>query len=363
MKNVTSLLMLITSVMTNAALAAETTAPNASRKSIADYWEEPRNAPERILGDTISIRPGSPHYSAALAETGAQGRVILLLDLSKDGQVKGARVHTSSRSDALDAAAIRKALTMSYQGRGAPPATASLKVDFRRDWADTLVAKSCGDFNVDVAWFRKAFPSNPETDMPAIAVLGNLVRLNYGSADRFIRTPILNAVPFAQCAVVPGCAASPEARLGEVFNRALQAHIDDPKSNEALCAFTRPTASQDEGLPRSLLQVDLDKPIWARTQYITPEMPAYPQQLVSAGVQGQVMVEATATKQGQISDIRVTNNQSEVAALADAAVAYARHLPLSQAARADAPETIVVVPIQLTSHTRQRGTEALGARR
>jgi hypothetical protein len=85
----------------------------------------------------------------------------LLLDLSKDGQVKGARVHTSSRSDALDASAIRKALTMSYQGRGAAPATVSLKVDFRRDRADTLSAKSCREFNVNIAWFDKR--SAPDT--------------------------------------------------------------------------------------------------------------------------------------------------------------------------------------------------------
>ena len=117
--------MLITAVMSHAALAAETTSPNPERKTFSDFWEEALNAPERIVGDTVSIQPSSPYYSAAVAGTGAQGRVILLLDLSKDGRVKSARVHTSSRSDTLDAAAIRKALTMSYQGRGAAPKTVS----------------------------------------------------------------------------------------------------------------------------------------------------------------------------------------------------------------------------------------------
>jgi hypothetical protein len=73
MKKVTSLLMLITFVMTNAAPAADTPSPNPERKAVSDFWESLRlDAPELIVGDTVSIQPGSPYYSASVAETGAR---------------------------------------------------------------------------------------------------------------------------------------------------------------------------------------------------------------------------------------------------------------------------------------------------
>jgi TonB family protein len=316
------------------------------------WWENLEKAPEDIVGDTVLIRPWSPYYGTSVAETGVQGTVILLLDLSKDGKVTAARVHTSSHSDALDGSAIRKALTMSYQGRGAAPATASLKVEFRRDTSSGLFSKSCRDFNVDLAWFRKAFPGRPETDLASIAVLGNLVRLNFGSRDRWEREPALNAMPFAQCAVIGKCAANPDALVGDVFNLAMKEHIKDPAADKELCAFTAPSKTDGEKLPRSLLRVAIDEPIWARTQYITPEMEEYPPKLASSGVQGQVVLEVTLTRQREITAISVQNNQSGVSALADAAVAYARRLPWSQAPPTDAPETIVIVPIEFNKDTK-----------
>lgn len=334
LRKVTSCLMLLTPWMANPTLAAD-------RSSEL----------ESIVGDTVLIRPSSPYYSTTVADTGAQGTVTLLLDLSKDGQVTSARVHTSSHSEELDASAIRKALTMSYQGRGAPPSMVSLNVGFRRDDPYTVSTKSCREFNVDVAWFRNAFPGRPETDMPTVMALANLVRLNFDMAHREQREPLFHAVPFAQCALISGCAASPDATVGKIFNHALHERVTNPNNDEKLCAFTQPTAGNDEELPRSLLSVDLDKPLWVDTQHITPDMPAYPPPLVRSGIQGQVMLEVTVTNQGKAIDIKVTHNQSGIAALADAAVTHARRLLWSHAARAQAPETIVIVPVEFEKDT------------
>ena len=88
---------------------------------------------------------------------------------------------------------------MKYQGRGAPPATASLDIEFRRDTVESLQSKSCADFNVDVTWFRSAFPERSETEMPALRVTGNLARMN---VSHFVRGRILDALPVAQEATV-----------------------------------------------------------------------------------------------------------------------------------------------------------------
>lgn len=303
---------------------------------------------ERIVGDYVVMYPGSAHYPAELADTGAQGTVILLLDLSRDGHVKHARVHTSSRSAQLDALAKAKSLTMTYQGNGAPPATASLEVNFRRDTGDSLESKTCADLNVDSAWFRKSFPGRPETDIPAIAVTGNWVRLDYGSRDRAEREPVLDALPFALCSIVSGCAANPTALVKSVFTDAMRTNLEHPERRGALCAFSRP--GEPDKLPRSLLYSALDRPVILPERIITPDMSAYPAQLAAAGIQGPVGLMLSLTPDGTITAIKPTNHLFGDA-LTDAAVAYARSLSFKDAVKPDAPVTTVLITFDFEKDT------------
>jgi TonB family protein len=307
---------------------------------------------ERILGDALFIDPGSEFYSVELAGRGVQGTVILVLDLTNDGQVQKAHVHTSSRSEELDAAAVRKSLTMTYQGNGKPPAAASLQVVFRRDTPESLQNKSCADFNVDAAWFRSAFPERPATDMPALRVTSMLVALNVNHQ----RKRVLDALPAAQEATVDGCAKNPELRFKDVFNRALKLASDagiqaPPLRTQKPC--TGPDCDQtDTRLPRSLLRTKIDEPVWLpNTIRITPVMPSYPKDLAIAGIQGQVVLHVALTPAGEIAEVRVYSNQSRAKALADAAIAHVRSMSFRPFAKLDQMPTILVVALSFDKDT------------
>jgi TonB family protein len=80
-------------------------------------------------------------------------------------------------------------------------------------------------------------------------------------------------------------------------------------------------------------------------------MPAYPPQLVAAGIQGRVELQVTVSSEGQVKDIKVSSNQYESAALAEAAIVHARGLPYGEVVRKDAPDTVFIVPYIFTKDT------------
>jgi len=336
-------------------LAFAQTVTNSDKRKldVGSLFDELNKGPEgeRVFGDSIYVYPGSDYYPKSLAEAGVQGRVILFLDLSKDGHVVKASIYRSSGSSELDDTAIKKAMSMSYQGRGESPDAASLRLEFLKDNSKSVQSKTCKDFNVDAAWFKKTFPERSVVDLPSVAIIGNLVMLNYGSRDHDERVPVLTALSEAQCAAFEGCIAAPDKLLKDVFNEAMHQAIIGQKNGRVTCSLPHTSENNEEKLPRSILHTKLDEPMWSQTITITPDMPAYPQNLVVTGIQGQILLDVTITHGKTIKDIKVRHNQSGVSELADAAITHLRNLPFVDKLGTDLPEVLVIVPVEFKKDT------------
>jgi len=325
--------------------------------SLSAHSQPGTKSGERIIDGALYIDPASPFYPADLAERGAQGTVILLLEMNPDGTVKTAHVRTTSRSDELDAAAVRKALTMTYQGRGDSPPLTSLHIEFQRRVLDS---KTCAEFNRELLWFRNAYPGRPDAHVYALQVAGNVARLEAGSRHAEVRGRLLDALPVALDDTVHGCANSPEARFWQVFNQALKdatysrrkgSYPPEWRDDKVACAASTPCGAPGK-LPRSILRIKPDDPIaLPGVIRITPDMPAYPQELAAAGIQGQVTLHVGLTKTAEIAAVEVTYNQYGNADLARAAIAHIRKLGFARFASLDPVPAMLIVPVEFRKDT------------
>lgn len=313
---------------------------------------------EMTLDDVLVVTARSPLYPAGLAAQGQQGMVVLLLDLAADGHVTGATVHTSSRAPALDEAARQRALTMRFAGKGAPPARASLKVDFRRDTIDTIQLKTCAELDTDIAWQRAAFPERPATDVIALRLAVNMVMLN---AVNFMhgeeRGRVTQALQVALEATVKGCAEQPDKRMKDVLNHALKQASDAGATSPPPASAPAPAAAASRlaagaRLPRTILhQARLDEPVWARAQRFTADMTdAYPAALSARGLQGKIQLQATVPPDGIVRHVDVTRSSGSPE-LDAAAVARVQALRLPHGA--DEPDLDAHFDVEFVKDTNE----------
>jgi TonB family protein len=170
--------------------------------------------------EEVVIAPGAEYFPTELAARGVQGTALVRIPLNADGLPTDAVVVESSRSPDLDLLALARAKTLRI--RSAPPSTgdapapltgALVPVEFRKDSSLTLPQKSCGEFNVDLAYFRKVFPDRSEGRMAVFLLTTGMFVLTLPGEQRL---RFAKSLPTLRQTVIESCAASPDSLFLDV---------------------------------------------------------------------------------------------------------------------------------------------------
>jgi len=170
----------------------------------------------------VSLRPSDEGYPPELAAKGVQGTTELLITLAPDGSPREVVVQSSSRSPELDRAAVAVAKGLGFKSKDPanPIAVVLVPVEFLRDSLVTLSKKTCQEFNVDLDYFKSAFPELDTRKMPVVNMtVGSYV--SYGivglSQDRTLA--YVKRVEAAAKGIAEACAKEPEAGYIKTFTR------------------------------------------------------------------------------------------------------------------------------------------------
>ena len=163
---------------------------------------------QMMVGDTM-IYPDNPAYPAGLAARGAQGRVLVRVTVDANGGPSSVSVRESSRSRALDRAAV--ALVRTYRHAPARPGMGPdevlVPIRFRKDTIPNLRSKTCADLNVDKAWFTATFPEKKVFELDAVSMAMDTLVLSLPGPQQAAYTRNSQAVALAAiaaCATRPG---------------------------------------------------------------------------------------------------------------------------------------------------------------
>jgi TonB family protein len=180
-------------------------------------------APVRVR--EVSLRPTDEGYPPELAVKGVQGTAELLLKLAPDGSPIDIVVQSTSRSLALDQAAIAvaKGLTFKSKDPANPVTQVVLPIDFMRDSLSTLPTKTCAEFNVDLAYFKATFPELETRKMPVVNMtVGSYVSYGIVGLPQDKALAYMKRVETAAKGIVEACAKEPEAGYAKTFTRLIK---------------------------------------------------------------------------------------------------------------------------------------------
>jgi TonB family protein len=227
------LVLLLLAAWWPAAFGADGAAPAAAPASASAPLAAASSAAPPPVTETeeLVIYAGSARYPKALADTGAHGEVAVLATLGIEGRPTDVAVVASSHSPALDEAALAYVRTLGF-GRPAGSKEAALSsvrvpVRFLKDSVRTLNAKTCADLDVDVAWFRQAFPDRPTSAMDVINMTrGVLFTTSFSRLSTDRRKGWVKAMSAGLEDAVVVCAEHPERLFLEVAQRAVERAVD-----------------------------------------------------------------------------------------------------------------------------------------
>jgi TonB family protein len=179
---------------------------------------------EPIKAPAISLRPTDAPYPKELSSAGVQGTVEVLAIFDADGKPVSASVVQTSRSEKLDLAAIALVKSLTYKPGETKQGTSSTEVlitiEFLRDSFLSLPQKSCKEFNVDLEYFKFAFPEKKLQEMSVISLsIGYLALAGNPSIEKKIALAksVKEAVPMA----ISSCSSQPETKFFESFKQAV----------------------------------------------------------------------------------------------------------------------------------------------
>jgi TonB family protein len=199
-------------LMPSLAMAAEE--PTASTPSVAS------NKPLRVR--EVSLRPTDEGYPPELVAKGVQGTTELRLKLGADGSPIDVVVQSTSRSPALDQAAIAVARGLTFKSKDpANPVTqVVVPIEFMRDSLTTLSSKTCSEFNVDLGYFKATFPELETRKMPVVDMtVGSYVSYGIVGLSQDKALAYMKRVEVAAKGIVQACAKEPEANYAKTFTR------------------------------------------------------------------------------------------------------------------------------------------------
>lgn len=195
-------------------------APQAS--VAADTSASAPMGPTRLQG----IETPQPMYPPAARAAGHQGTVVISVLVSEHGELLQARVQRSSRSPALDQAALdavhRWRFAPATDPLGRPiEAAASVPFTFRKDSAASLPRKTCAELNTDLARWRTLEPDAPlqQADVYPLAQQLALDGLHTAAALQ----QAIRRFPQAFEQAVQQCTQQPQARVMELIRAQMQA--------------------------------------------------------------------------------------------------------------------------------------------
>ncbi len=165
---------------------------------------EPLPAPKT---NDIMIFAGSPHYSNELAAKGVQGRAVLSTEIRLDGTLAPAVLVESSGSAELDAAALNVVASHKTKPR-ADVKPIRLSILFYKDSANSVVVKTCSEFNTDYTYFAATFPTKPPSEM---TIFGFVPALALGLVG--VDLSVLSNLKTAPEKIVVACSERPESKF------------------------------------------------------------------------------------------------------------------------------------------------------
>lgn len=169
-----------------------------------------------------------PLYPPAARAAGHQGTVVIGVLVSERGELLQARVQRSSRSPALDQAALdavrRWRFAPATDPLGRPiEAAASVPFTFRKDSAASLQRKTCAELNRDLAHWRTLEPDAPLQQAHVYPLAQQLALDGLQTASALQQA--IQHFPQAFEQAVQRCAQQPQARLMEQVRTRLRALI------------------------------------------------------------------------------------------------------------------------------------------
>lgn len=201
MRRIIATFAMVTPLMSEpCAVRAEPVANNAA--STPAYKQPPR-----------PLARGFQPYPPEAIEDGHQGLVRLRLTINAKGDTDDIKLLTSSRSPALDRAAMQAASVWRFapalDANGQPVATIAVQdIMYRKDSEDSLPSKKCSDLNTDLTWFKTAYAELPLSKMPVYELSLNVLLDESGPSSEK-GGAIKAAYPQAFERALARCAAQP----------------------------------------------------------------------------------------------------------------------------------------------------------
>lgn len=156
---------------------------------------------------------------------GHQGLVRLRFTIKVNGQTDDIELITSSRSPALDRAAMQAATVWRFKpamdANGQPVASKAVQdVVYRKDSEDSLPSKKCSELNTDLAWFKTAYAELPLSKMPVYDLSITLL-LDGSGPTSGTEAEIKAEYPQAFERALARCAAQPDGLYWDALKREL----------------------------------------------------------------------------------------------------------------------------------------------
>ena len=175
----------------------------------------------------ITVNAWSRNYPTELRQAGLQGEVLVVMSIKEGGRSDRASLGVSSGSPQLDEIAVRLVQESPFQTEDAEQKGLKaivVPVHFYKDNLDSIAKKTCEDFNVDLAYFRKTFPARAPEEMRVFEVAAGHFALSNGlqSAESLYVRPPTKTFPAAAHPTVDGCKSSPRALFYGVWSAAVK---------------------------------------------------------------------------------------------------------------------------------------------
>jgi TonB family protein len=123
---------------------------------------------QRTIHAREGLRPATmveAVYADSERAAGVQGDVTVRGMVQTDGAIAEVAIAETSRSPALDEAALAAVRQWTFLPVEIP-VPYQVQFEFHKDDLNNLQNKTCSDLNVDVAYFRQTFPELAVSDMP-----------------------------------------------------------------------------------------------------------------------------------------------------------------------------------------------------
>jgi TonB family protein len=165
----------------------------------------------------LNIFPNPKDYPVEIANTGAQGSVLLAIQINEEQKVTSAVVKESSRDEVLDALAVK--LLLKPVKLGFKPqdnySTSEIRLTFTKDDPFKWKFKTCEDANIDGVYFKNMNPDKPLRDMRFWTSLSGLMFITYSSQKTFANSDLNKVLDDA----IAECLAHPENNVFDTYFR------------------------------------------------------------------------------------------------------------------------------------------------